>query len=290
MKIFICNKLKPYFVIYSKEVNNVLNNSKFVINDWKNADYIITCLSDEQNYPKYGDMKYAESKLKINDITLFIKNRFNLNPNQQLVIFRHIPCVFTKNTINVCYAKHDNDYNSILICPPAIQKYNFNNTLDKKYILSFKGNVHCSQGRNRIFNAFKKYNNEKNVIIDRTNNKYDYDDLITNSLFSLVIEGDAPWSYRFTETINAGSIPIIIKPKNSNIFAFDELIDYSLFSIVIDEDEIDTLMTTILPSITLDDISKLMAHLYNVNNLYFISRESQMNGLTKILENRLNRI
>jgi hypothetical protein len=112
--------------------------------------------------------------------------------------------------------------------------------------------------------------------------------MLTNSLFSLVIEGDLPWSYRLTETINAGSIPIIIKPKNKNILAFDELIDYSLFSIVINEDEIDTLMNNILPSLTLDDISNLMLHLYNVNNLYFISRETQMNALIKILENRLN--
>jgi hypothetical protein len=287
MKIFICNKLRRFFVIYSKEINAILNTNQFITNEWSKADYLITCISDEQNYPIYGNMKYAESEVKINNINEFIRNSFIIKPNQKIVVFYHTPSVFMDNTINVCYAKNDDDSKNLLICPPAIQKYSFNNTINKKYFLSFKGNVHCSRPRNRIYNAFKKYNNNKIVVIERTNTKYDYGELLTESLFSLVIEGDTPWSYRLTETINAGSIPIIIKPKNKNIFAFDELIDYSLFSIVIDEDEIDVLMTNILPNITVDEISSLLLNLYNVNNLYFISREAQMNGLTKILENRL---
>jgi hypothetical protein len=225
MKIFICNKLQPYFVIYSKEINKILNSNQFVTNEWTNADYLITCLSDELNYPIYGNMSYAESEIKIHDISTFIKKSFRIKNNQQLVIFYHTPCVFMNNTTVVCYAKNDNDSKNIVICPPAIQKYTFNNTVNKKYFLSFKGNTHCSQTRNRIFNAFRKYNNEKIIVIDRRDGRFEYEDLLTNSLFSLVIEGDLPWSYRFTETINAGSIPIIIKPKNTNIFAFDELID-----------------------------------------------------------------
>jgi hypothetical protein len=288
MKIFICNKLYPYFVIYSKEINKILNNNQFVTKDWSNADYLITCISQEQNYPIYGNMVYARPRIQINNINAFIKKMFRLNPSNKLVIFQNSPTVFDDNVISVCYAKNNDDYKNILICPPAIKRYNFNNTVNKNYFLSFKGNIHCSQSRNRVFKAFNKYNNGKIVVIKRENNLYDYEDLLTNSLFSLVIEGDLPWSYRLTETINAGSIPIIIKPKNKNILAFDELVDYSLFSIVINEDEIDTLMNNILPSLTLDDISNLMLHLYNVNNLYFISRETQMNALIKILENRLN--
>jgi hypothetical protein len=288
MKIFICNKLYPYFVIYSKEINKILNNNQFVTKDWSNADYLITCISQEQNYPIYGNMKYARPRIQINNINAFIKKMFRLNPSNKLVIFQNSPTVFDDTVISVCYAKNNDDYKNILICPPAIKRYNFNNTVNKNYFLSFKGNIHCSQSRNRVFKAFNKYNNGKIVVIKRENNLYDYEDLLTNSLFSLVIEGDLPWSYRLTETINAGSIPIIIKPKNKNILAFDELVDYSLFSIVINEDEIDTLMNNILPSLTLDDISNLMLHLYNVNNLYFISRETQMNALIKILENRLN--
>jgi hypothetical protein len=291
MKIFICNRLHPYFVIYSKEINKILNNNQFVTNEWSNADYIITCISQELNYPIFGNMDYSRPKIEIKNIYAFIHlmcKQFRINPNNKLVIFQNSPTVFSNRVISVCYAKNDNDNINVVICPPAIQKYSFNNTVNKKYTLSFKGDIHRSPERNRIFNAFAKYNNSKVVIIEKTNNNYEYGDLLLNSVFSLVIEGDLVWSYRLTETINAGSIPIIIKPKNKNIFAFDELIDYSLFSIVINEDEIDKLMTTVLPSITLNDISKLMLNLYDVNNQYFISRKTQMNGLIKILKNRLN--
>jgi hypothetical protein len=287
MKIFICNKLHPFFVIYSKEINIILNNSQFVTNEWSSADYLITCISQEQNYPIYGNMDYAKAKIYISDINAFIKKRFRINPHNKLVIFQNSPTVFLDNVINVCYSKNDNDDKNIVICPPAIKKYRFNESLNKNYLISFKGDINRSLERNRVFNAFKKYNNGKIVVIEKCDNRYEYGDLLTNSIFSLVIEGDLPWSYRLTETINAGSIPIIIKPKNKNIFAFDELINYQTFSIVIDEDEIDSFMTTVLPSITADDISNLMLNLNNVNNLYFASRKTQMEGLLKILENRL---
>ena len=73
MKIFICNKLYPYFVIYSKEINKILNNNQFVTKDWSNADYLITCISQEQNYPIYGNMEYARPRIQIDYINAFIK-------------------------------------------------------------------------------------------------------------------------------------------------------------------------------------------------------------------------
>jgi hypothetical protein len=108
-----------------------------------------------------------------------------------------------------------------------------------------------------------------------------------NSLFGIIIEGDLPWSYRLTECINAGMIPIIIKPKNKNIFAFDELIDYSLFSIIINSDEIDYLMNTILVNLSAEKIKSMLKNLEIVNNTYFISRKQQMNGVLEILQKRL---
>ena len=130
MKIFICNKLYPYFVIYSKEINKILNNNQFVTKDWSNADYLITCISQEQNYPIYGNMEYARPRIQIDYINAFIKG-FRLNPCNKLVIFQNSPTVFDDNVINVCYAKNDYDYKNILICPPAIKRYNFNNTVNK---------------------------------------------------------------------------------------------------------------------------------------------------------------
>jgi hypothetical protein len=287
MKIFVCNKLKDFYCIYSKEINLIFNDTRFNTTDFKEAHYLITCLSDERNYPIYGNMPYAEPKTNITNISAFLNKYFNLNIFQKVVIFYHTPVVFSNNVINICYSKDDSDKNNIVICPPSIQKYTFNNGINKKYFVSFKGNIHSSDNRKNIFFNFSKYNNTKNIVVPKDNNSYQYDDLITNSLFSIVIEGDLPWSYRFTEAINAGSIPIIIKPKNKNILAFDELLDYSLFSIVIEPEEIDNLMCNILPNMTTEKIQSMLSELENVNNRFFISRKQQMYGVLEILQKRL---
>jgi hypothetical protein len=286
MKIFVCNKLYDFFTIYSKEIMYICNNSNFTTDQFKQANYLITCLSDELNYPIYGNMDYANSKNKIKDINMFIKKFVNLNNSQKIIVFYHTPKVFIDNTINVCYSIPDDDNKNIVICPPAIKQYKFNKNINKKYLISFKGNVNASKERNDVFNIFSKYSNDKNIFIERNNNNYDYDELMNNSLFSLIIQGDLPWSYRFTESINAGSIPIIIKPQNQNILAFHELIDYSKFSIIIDQNNIHDLMTNILPNLLLESINNMLTNLEIVNNKYFISRKNQMEGLFEILEKK----
>ena len=289
MKIFVCNRFQDFFVMYSKEINNIFNNTTFNTDNFKEADYLITCLSEEKNYPIFGNMDYANSKIEIKNINVFLNKYFHLNNSQKIIIFCNIPKVFKYNIINVCYSKDDNDFHNIVICPPAIKNYTFNNILDKKkYLVSFKGNINASENRLQVINVLKKYNGNKNIIIDKKNNNFDYEDLMINSVFSIIIEGDLPWSYRFTEAINAGSIPIIIKPKNKNILGFHELIDYSLFSIIVDPDNIDNLMNNILPNLSVEKIREMLTQLEIVNNNYFISRQQQMAGILEILQKRNN--
>lgn len=276
MTFFICDNFTEYYTIYSNEISMYLLNSIYNKNvPIEDADFVITCLSDERNYPIYGNMSVSKPKIEINkkDIPLFLQNHFELKIFQKIIVFFHVP-IYNENDkiINVCYTKKDDDSKNIVICPPAIKKFKFSKET-KKYFVTFKGNKYASKKREHIIHCFEKYNNEKNIIIDRSNSKYDYDDLMKNSLFGLVVEGDLPWSYRFIEVINSGCIPIIIKPKNENILAFHELIDYSLFSIVIHEEEIDNMMVHILPNITEEKIKSMLYHLEIVNNKYFISRE-----------------
>lgn len=283
MKIYTCN-FSNHLVFYAKEIYNIFNNSKFNTTNYDEANYILTCLSDELNYPIYGNMQFALPNNYMYDVVSFIKNNFNLHENKKIIIFYHTTQFFIDNVINICYTKNDDDDRSIVICPPAIKKYIFNKNIDKKYFLSFKGNFSASENRINVIKKFEKYNSDKNIIIDRNDNNYDYDDLMNNSLFGVVVEGDLPWSYRFTECINSGTIPIIIKPKNKNIFAFSELIDYSSFSIIKDENEIDNLMQNILPNLSVETIQNMLISLENVNNKYFITRETQMHGILDILE------
>ena len=58
MKIHTCN-FSDYFCIYSKEIYDIF--SIYPLNTGsKEADYIITCLSNELNYPKLEDNKKKE--------------------------------------------------------------------------------------------------------------------------------------------------------------------------------------------------------------------------------------
>ena len=214
-KLFISD-LKDFFCIYAKEIHEIFQKSTYRTTKINEADYIITCLSDELNYPKYGNMPYARSNLDIKNIKGFVDCFFP--QHQKKVVFCHIPVSKTNSIITVCYSKDDTDQDSIVICPPAIIQYSFNQTLNRKYLMSFKGNIKGSINRYNIFKKLQNHSSERVVLIDRTDHRYDYDDLMKNSLFSVIIEGDLPWSYRLTEAINAGCIPIIIKPKNKNIF------------------------------------------------------------------------
>ena len=130
-------------------------------------DYIITCLSCETNYPVYGNPTESGG-VKIWDIENFIKYNFNFI-EKKIIIFQDMTHFYFKNIINVCYASKNDDKNSILICPPAIKIFNFNNNINKKYFMSFKGNINASQERFKAFECFSKYNNDKNIIIDRKN-------------------------------------------------------------------------------------------------------------------------
>lgn len=289
MKIYT-NNFKSYYCIYAAEIYNIFKNSHMNVDEQSEANYIITCLSDELNYPNYGNMDSVRGEKGIENIIKFVSENVKTTNNQKIITFYHILNGLPDNMINVCYSKTFNDTKSIVICPPAINKFSFNKRANKPYLVSFKGNVYASSSRHMVYEKLKYYNNQKNIIIHRTDESYEYADLMTNSTFSIIIEDDLPWSYRLTECINAGSIPVIIKPRsNSNIYAFDELIDYSEFSIVVNEYEIDKLMTDILPNMPQEQIKKMLAKLETVNTKYFISRETQMCGVLEILKTRMHR-
>lgn len=133
MTFFICDKLTEYYTIYSNEINMYLLNSKYNKNvPIGDADFIITCLSDERNYPIYGNMSVSRPKIEINikDIPLFLQNHFKLKIFQKIIVFFHVPiCNENDNIINVCYTKNDNDAKNIVICPPAIKNLIFQKKL-----------------------------------------------------------------------------------------------------------------------------------------------------------------
>lgn len=281
--MFFLYNFEENLSIYGKEIYNILKTSKFLTYNINEANIFITCLSTELNYPKFGNMNYAKPKKPIK-IPEFILNIENLNYGKHIFFHHTANTSYHNNLINICYAKKDDDDKNILICPPAITQFNFNSNLNRKFLISFKGKF--NRGGNKrldIINKLLKYNCETIIIIDKNVNNPTYLEIMNNSIFGFVIQGDEPWSYRLTEVINAGIIPVIIKPDNYNILPFSDFIDYSLFSYIITVEQIDNFMQNILPYISENEIIKKLETLKNVNNKYFIDREKQINGIIEHL-------
>ena len=291
---------------YSKEIFESLKNHPFRTFDPKFAKIFITCFTNVTNYPYYGD------NTKVNEIRkLLISNNNIVNTIENLkyykkglhIIFYHTdPLNLPKNILNIPY--HSKYNNRFIICPPSIKKFNFNieDIKNRNIFLSFKGNFNSSKKRKKILQNFIKeknklkdiYTRSKIIILDskkilnndRLDEKYSYDNIMKNSIFGILVEGDLPWTYRLTELINSGIIPIIVETE-TNILPFIQFIDYSKFSFVIKEKDISDFIINlpiIYNQIKEGQRDYMLQELYNVNQKYFINRKSQMTTMIEYMK------
>ena len=150
MKLYICD-FTEYLTIKEQDLRlNFINNvQNLIIQNKEEVDYIITCLSNLVIYHENFNKGYI-------DIKNFIIDNFNLDTNTKIITFNPISTFYLKNVINVCYSKLDIDEISILICPHTINNYNFNKSINKKYHVSFKGNINITNNRKKLYYILKK--------------------------------------------------------------------------------------------------------------------------------------
>ena len=183
--------------------------------------------------------------------------------------------------INVPYCKlHFDADKDFIISPPALSLSSFEEKAAKKYLLSFKGDLGFGPNRSFRRNTLKEIINleiRDSLIVDR-DHEIDYQELIKNSLFSLVLDGDCHWSYRLTEVVNMGSIPVIVVEDDWTNIPFSNLLDYTDFSILVHKNKISSLKHT-LENIPQDRVSTLKGNLKLANDGYFSSRDKQVQAL-----------
>ena len=128
---------------------------------------------------------------------------------------------------------------------------------------------------NRLNNKLRK----KLLKFYKTNN--DYELVARNSIFTLCPAGYGSWTYRFFQSINWGSIPVLF--SDGYIKPFKNFIDYDSFTITLPEKDILS-VDKILRKISEKDIEKLQFNLRE--NLKYFTKKYFFKMLTKNLEER----
>lgn len=81
----------------------------------------------------------------------------------------------------------------------------------KKYNMAFKGDISYKKIRQQ---ALQYHNPGKGVIVvDSGDEIYDFDELLFDSMFSLILSGDNEFSYRFTEAVCSGGVPVLVTDR-----------------------------------------------------------------------------
>jgi hypothetical protein len=99
----------------------------------------------------------------------------------------------------------------------------------RKYFLTFLGNFQSHPVRSRFGQML--HDPSEGVIVEDSHSMgaalYDYNDLLVNTSFTLVLRGDKEFSYRFTEAVCSGSVPVLVSdgwivPYSQHLVPFQE--------------------------------------------------------------------
>ena len=146
--------------------------------------------------------------------------------------------------------KHWRPHRDISMPPPATErlmryKFDMRDKLKKKYWLTFKGRFATHPIRAEL----AKLNNATAGILildssDEESNGYDYDELMSSSMFTLVVRGDREYSYRFTEAVCSGAVPVLL--ADGWVAPFSTLVPFQTYGIQIQEQDWQDLVPRLL--------------------------------------------
>jgi hypothetical protein len=273
-----------YYSEYSQALFEALKDRDERTFDPNSAHVFLTCFSNERQYPEYGKLS-PNIDSSIGPAVDVIPELPHFNKGRHLT-FYHTKSPFSDRRVkNIPYCKLNFDpRKDFIISPPALSVSTFEDAQERKYLVSFKGDLGRESDRFLRLQMLKNIRDQdisNSLIIDRSD-PCDYQFLIKNSTFSIVVDGDCHWSYRLTEVINMGSIPVIIVDDEWTNIPFSNMLDYSSFSIIIHKNDIASLKD-ILENMPKDGISELHSCLKRVNEEFFSSIENQLQIMLRFL-------
>jgi len=216
--------------LYDQELRTALETSWRRVGDPNEADVKILMMSDERNYP---DFKMDGGPGMTKDPKRYLDGRNDLSGAAVITFDLCGKFVLPKNAINVAFSQTRSK--DIVIAPPALHGRTAPQEPrqgEKDVLASFKGkrsrvSAAGKDVRAQSFARLLPLHDDRNFIVcDGTDARYDYDDLLARSQFAIVLEGDLPWSYRLTEAVFHGCVPLFIQ-EDFLVLPHEDLVDWS---------------------------------------------------------------
>mmetsp|Transcript_99450 Transcript_99450/g.186859 ORF Transcript_99450/g.186859 Transcript_99450/m.186859 type:complete len:396 (+) Transcript_99450:150-1337(+) len=147
----------------------------------------------------------------------------------------------------------------------------------KQYVLTFKGSIKRNKIRSRVRHLFHSPS-DKRIIVDNNDTRWDYDDLLHASKFVLILKGDADFSYRFTEAVCSGGVPVLV--TSSWVPPFNEVKSFASYGIQMRESEVDKLLE-VLSKYSAEDLEKLRKEARHACETMFMSVSLQAKAMVQ---------
>ena len=258
--------------VWIREFFREMAKHRHVTNDPENADFFLTELSAEANYPRFNMRGGPRRPVKGVNLVNHIESLPHYGKGKHLIFYHNGSRYNSEGVMNGGYMSDNPE--DFIMTPPSLKKLNFNRTVGKKFLISFKGTIR--KVREPVFNKLKGV---EGVTISEKGDGHGYKGLMENSQFALCLEGHLPWSYRFSEIINAGAIPLILKEKWEHL-PFHHFVDYDRFALR--GECVETLVEE-AKRMGKREISRRLKYMENVNKRFFINREANAKALIRYL-------
>ena len=230
-------------------------------------------LTDELNWPIYGggnwDNNYARSGNNPGsvgnkaghcslEIENFIRTKYELLPHQKYLLhmgscgwdrgyalpseaYRDKRAIIAKGNALNGFHRPGID---ISMPPPftdnPIRMRSLSSNTDRSILLGFKGSLETHPIRETIRQALHDPNRGM-LILNKDDREYDYWELLSKSIFALVIRGHVSFSYRFSEVVCSGAIPVLV--SDDWIPPFDDIVPFQSYGVRLPESQINDLPT-----------------------------------------------
>ena len=152
--------------------------------------------------------------------------------------------VFALASSQAPHFRHGRDVSLPTPWTEDVRRYGVRAGPNRTYFLTFKGTFATCPLRTRA--AALLHNPAMGVVIvdggTEEGRSFDFRQLMYNTRFTLILRGDQPYSYRYTEAVCSGSVPVMVSsggwvPPFSNLHAFTD------YGVLVQEQQLDKLMS-----------------------------------------------